>query len=179
MKKYLPLLLLVFFIFVIAFATYRINSKQDLENIKAVQNDTVKIALPNFNLADLFKENQFFNNDTIKQKYSLINFFASWCTTCVAEHEILLRLSDEKIIDIYGVAFRDIDANTKNFLMQHNNPYTQVAKDSQGILAKQLNVEAVPETFLIDNKGNIIKRYQGNLQEFMIDEIKNIILKTN
>lgn len=167
MKKYLPLIILFLFTFLIGLATYKINSKQEIP--------LTKTTLENFKLADLFKENEFFTKESLAKKYSLINFFASWCTTCRAEHEALMRLNDEKIIAIYGVAFRDIDSNTKDFLSKYGNPYDLTSKDPQGIFSKSVNVNAIPETLLIDPEGNIVKRYQGNLQENMIREIKILI----
>ena len=175
MKKYLPFIILIFFVSVIAAATYKINKKQEIKSDKELSLEKTKIILPNFSLQNLFDKNQIFNNATLQKKYSLINFFASWCTTCRAEHDILLRLKSENIIDIYGVAFRDIDENTKKFLDEHGNPYTMIAKDPQGLFSKLINLNAVPETLLIDPEGNIAARYQGNLQEDAIEEIKGFL----
>ena len=182
MKKYLPFLILIFLVSLIAVSTYKINNKQvdaeNLENQNSKEDSSphfikTKISLPDFSLPDLFKENEILSKKTFQKKYSLVNFFASWCTTCRAEHDILLRLKSEGIIDIYGIAFRDIDENTKKFLDQHGNPYTQVAKDSKGLFSKIINLNAVPETLIIDQNGDVVMRYRGNLQESSLDEIES------
>jgi cytochrome c biogenesis protein CcmG/thiol:disulfide interchange protein DsbE len=183
MKKFLPILILAFLLGVIGLSTHKINKSQDkmieqhsLESEGSNVGFTpVKIHLPDFSLPDLFDDSANFSKKDLQKNYSLINFFASWCTTCRAEHAILMRLHDEKIIDIYGVAWRDIDDKTKEYLAREGNPFTKTAKDSQGLFHKITGIEAVPETLLIDKEGNVVMRFRGNLQEFAIDEIKEFL----
>ncbi|OFW81083.1 MAG: hypothetical protein A2887_00995 [Alphaproteobacteria bacterium RIFCSPLOWO2_01_FULL_40_26] len=134
-----------------------------------------QISLPEFSLPDLFDEEKNFSIKDLEGKYSIVNFFASWCTTCHAEHEILLRLRDEKIADIYGIAWRDISENTKNYLKKNGNPFTKIANDSRGLFTKIADIQAIPETWIIDPKGRVIARYRGNLQEFSTGEIRNFL----
>lgn len=185
MQKYLPLLTLLFLVTLIAFSTYKLNNKQNSKqdsNPQGLEDNSfgfskVRISLPEFSLVDLFDEEETFSKKDLKKKYSIINFFASWCTTCHAEHEVLLRLRDENLVDIYGIAWRDIDENTITYLRSNGNPYTKVAKDNAGLFTKITGIKAVPETLIINPEGNVIARYRGNLQEFSIDEIKRIVKK--
>lgn len=178
MKKFLPFLVLISLVLVIALATYRLNQKQEVNLDKSEEVPTIhfvaaKLRLPEFSLSDLFNEDLDFSLKDLKGKYSLVNFFASWCTTCHAEHQVLLRLQAEKVIDIYGVAWRDIDENTKSYLAQNGNPYQKVAKDGTGLFTKIAGISAVPESFIVDPEGKVVMRYKGNLQEFSIDEIRD------
>lgn len=181
MKKFLPLLTLIFLVSLIAVATYNLKQKQEIatteKNSEEFGVHFVKssLNLPEFYLSDLFDENKDFSKKDLKGKFSVVNFFASWCTTCRAEHEILLRLRDEKIIDIYGIAWRDIDKNTKDYLEKHGNPFNKTAKDSQGLFTKIADIQAIPETWIINPEGNVVMRFRGNLQDFSIDEIKNFL----
>ncbi len=178
MKKYLPFLTLIFLVSLIGISTYKLSKKQ--ENNQQTSGSDVhfreeKITLPEFSLPDLFDENKEFSKKNLSgKKYSLINFFASWCTTCRAEHEILLRLKSEGIINMYGVAWHDIDENTKAYLENSGNPFDIVAKDNAGLFTKITGITAVPETLIVNHEGNVIMRYRGNLQDFSIDEIRNI-----
>ena len=187
MKKFLPFLILIFLVNVIGFATYNLNKQQDLEkenkNPNFDDNFSVhflkeRIVLPEFSLPNLFNEKQYFSKQNLIGKYSLVNFFASWCSTCKSEHEVLLKLQGENIIDIYGIACRDIDENTKDYLKKSGNPYKFIATDSRGLFTKIIGIQAVPETLIIDKKGNVVMRFRGNLQDFSIDEIKDF-LKSN
>jgi cytochrome c biogenesis protein CcmG/thiol:disulfide interchange protein DsbE len=184
MKKFLPFLVLAFLISLIAISTYQLSKKQRLErdlqsslsnNFSDVHFKKTKFSLPDFSLADLFNDDQDFSKKDLVGKYSLINFFASWCMTCHAEHDVLLRLKNENIIDIYGVAWRDIDENTREYLEKSGNPFKKVAKDGQGLFSRITGIIAVPETLIVDPKGNVVMRYRGNLQDFSIDEIKDFL----
>lgn len=187
MKKYLPFLILSLFICLIAISTYKLNKAQEIGQKKPFFDEKnqemssnlkkIEISLPDFSLGDLFNENQKFTKKDLLGKYSIINFFASWCTTCIAEHNILLKLSNQENINLYGVAWRDIDKNTKKFLKKNGNPFKQTLKDSKATFGNIINLQAVPETIIINPKGVIIARYQGILEDSSIFEIKRIIKK--
>lgn len=167
----------------ISFSTYNLNKEQDIESSKTDEDFGIyfvksEIALPDFSLPNLFLgEENFSKKDLEGKKYSLINFFASWCTTCRAEHEVLMRLKKSGIIDMYGVAWRDISANTHNFLQSYGNPFDKVATDSKSSLGNEAGIQAIPETWIINEDGVIIWRFRGNLQEFSIEEIQRIVLE--
>lgn len=184
MKKFLPFLTLIFLVGLIGLSTYNLNRKQeveqDLPSSTSSQSDNIhfakeKIILPEFSLPDLFDENSDFSKKDLIGHYSVINFFASWCTTCRAEHDLLLKLKNEDIVEIYGIAWRDIDNNSKALLKNSGNPFNRVAKDSRGLFTKIIGIQAVPETLVIDPKGNVVMRYRGNLQDFSLDEIRDVV----
>jgi hypothetical protein len=50
-----------------------------------------------------------------------------------------------------------------------------IATDSGGLFSKITRIQAVPETLIIDKKGNVVMRYRGNLQDFSINEIRNFL----
>ncbi len=181
LSRYTPLLILFFLLSVIGFATYKINNKQAIDSQEVTQSFdqrfvSQKIQLEDFELPNLFDENDNFSKADFKgKKYSLINVFASWCTTCRAEHQILLQLKSLGIVDLYGVAWRDINQNTKKYLTESGNPFKKVAADNQALFSKLIGVKAVPETFLVDEKGRVVWRYSGNLEETAFDEIKQFL----
>jgi cytochrome c biogenesis protein CcmG/thiol:disulfide interchange protein DsbE len=179
-KKYLPFLTLIFLVSLIAFSIYKLNSRQQGEiggsnNEPDINFAKVSIALPDFSLPDLFDKDAQFEKENLLGHYSLVNLFASWCTTCHAEHEILLQLKAENIIDIYGIAWRDIESKTKKYLATAGNPFKRVAKDSGGLFTKMTGLNAIPETWIVDPQGTVVMRFRGNLQSFNIDEIKKFL----
>jgi len=168
----IPLIILVLITAVGSFAIYRIEKSKHLE-----QNFESKkiIELPQISFQNLFDANDSITNlDFAQSEYSLLNVFASWCMSCVEENGILLKLAKNKNINIYGIAYHDIDENTKKYLGENQNPYKKVGVDRKGELANALLVEAVPETFLINKKGQILRRYQGPLDEKFIDFINQL-----
>jgi cytochrome c biogenesis protein CcmG/thiol:disulfide interchange protein DsbE len=183
MKKFLYLIFFTILLVITIIATYKIsnNSPKTAPSLEEGQSDTaffrVNITLPEFLFNDIFSNDQNFSKKDLEGKYSIINFFASWCTTCHAEHQILLSLSEEKIIDIYGIAWRDVDENARQYLEENGNPFTKVVSDGNGLFTKLANIQAVPETWIIDKKGDVVMRFRGNLQEFTIKEIKDFLNK--
>lgn len=89
----------------------------------------------------------------------LVNFFASWCAPCRAEHPFLAQLAGEGIT-IYGVNYKDRAEDALGFLGDLGNPYTAIGQDA-GRMALDWGVYGVPETYVIDGEGQIVLRFAG------------------
>ncbi len=185
LQNFAPLIILLAFVALISVALIKSSSQTNLSEDQASNEFAArvlkqKIQLPEFSLPDLFDENKNFSINDLKnneKKYSIINFFASWCGTCAAEHEALMHLASENVADLYGVAWRDFGENTIKFLDKNGNPFKKVALDSQGLFTRILGIKAVPETVIIDSEGAVVLRYQGNISHETVLEIKNFLNK--
>ncbi len=93
----------------------------------------------------------------------LVNFFASWCVPCLAEHPLLTRLAREEGIPVLGVNYKDATADATAWLDRHGNPYDKVGADADGRTAIDWGVYGVPETFVVDRDGHIRFRHAGPL----------------
>lgn len=91
----------------------------------------------------------------------LVNFWASWCPPCRAEHPTLTELS--KRMPVYGVDLKDPEGAAQRFLSGHGDPFHALATDPRGRVAIDWGVTAPPETFIIDGAGRILYRYAGPL----------------
>ncbi len=111
----------------------------------------------------------------VKDKYTLINFFASWCTSCLAEHQYLSLLKGYKNLQIYGIAWHDDKDSLSKWLKKNGNPYHQVGIDKEGKLVIDFGLTGVPETFLISPQGQIIFHQAGPLDKNIVEN--NIIKK--
>tara|TARA_Y100001935_G_scaffold196805_1_gene164880 strand:+ start:401 stop:919 length:519 start_codon:yes stop_codon:yes gene_type:complete len=143
-------------------------------NIYTPQVD-VKKDIPYFE-AKLFDSDLVKNSKEIfqKEKFYLLNIWASWCAPCRDEHPILLKLKDQVNLEIIGLNYKDNIINAKKFLKELNSPYKLILLDENGIIAIEWGAYGVPETFLIYNK-RIVKRYVGPLNMNSIIEIKKFI----
>jgi cytochrome c biogenesis protein CcmG, thiol:disulfide interchange protein DsbE len=99
----------------------------------------------------------------------LVNYWASWCAPCRVEHPNLEALA-EAGIPIYGVNYKDTEANAIGFLEELGDPYTRIGADLEGRMALDWGVYGVPETYLIDSDGTILLRIAGPLTERVINE---------
>lgn len=90
----------------------------------------------------------------------LVNYWASWCAPCRAEHPMLRELAAEGI-PIYGINYKDTEANALKFLDDLGNPFTAVGADEEGRTAIDWGVYGVPETYVVDGEGRILARVAG------------------
>lgn len=95
-------------------------------------------------------------------KVTLVNFWASWCPPCHAEHPKLLEMAAEGM-PIVGVNFKDQAGPAAGYLTEDGNPFVGVAFDPQGRTAIDWGVTAPPETFILDSDGVILYRFAGPL----------------
>ena len=90
----------------------------------------------------------------------LVNFWASWCAPCRVEHPNLTALADDGL-PVYGVNYKDKNANALAFLRELGDPYAALGTDPEGAMALDWGVYGVPETFLVDGDGTILTRVAG------------------
>ena len=105
-------------------------------------------------------------------KISLLNVWATWCTSCKEEHKVLMDIAQKKQAIIYGLNYKDEPKAALKWLLKNGNPYTQLLFDEQGRMGVDLGVYGTPETYLIDPQGIIRYKYIGPItREVWIDII--------
>lgn len=101
----------------------------------------------------------------LKGKVALVNFWATSCTTCVAEMPKMVSTYDKYKARGYehvAVAMSyDPPSYVVNFAQTRKLPFS-VAIDNTGAVAKAWgDVQLTPTTYLVNRKGEIVKRYVG------------------
>lgn len=110
---------------------------------------------PAFNLPQLHDTSKRFSAEEMKGKVWLLNVWASWCVSCREEHPILMALSQQNIVPIYGLDYKDKKEDGEAWLRQGGDPYTVSALDRDGRIGIDYGVYGVPETYVIDKQGII------------------------
>jgi peroxiredoxin len=98
-------------------------------------------------------------------KVVLVNFWATSCTSCVAEMPQLMATYEkyrERGYDMVAVAMSyDPPSYVVNFSQTRKLPF-KVAIDNTGTVAQAWgDVRLTPTTYLVNKRGEIVKRYVG------------------
>ncbi|MCB2037225.1 MAG: TlpA family protein disulfide reductase [Ottowia sp.] len=101
----------------------------------------------------------------LKGKVTLVNFWATSCTTCVAEMPQIVATYNQykgKGYDTLAVAMSyDPPAYVVNYAETRKLPF-KVAIDNTGAVAKAWgDVQLTPTSYLLNKQGEIVKRYVG------------------
>jgi len=98
----------------------------------------------------------------------IVNFWASWCAPCRAEHPQLEQLAAEGV-PVYGVNYKDDPDNALDFLRELGDPYAAVGADAQGRMALDWGLYGVPETYVIDGAGRVVMRFAGPVTQSVLE----------
>lgn len=97
-----------------------------------------------------------FSSDDLPGQVSLVNIFGSWCVACRIEHPFLTKLKADGVVPIYGIDWREKDADAgPAWLAKFGDPYTVVGDDPDSKAAIAFGVTGAPETFIVDARGVI------------------------
>ena len=101
----------------------------------------------------------------LQGRVTLVNFWATSCTTCVAEMPKLVETYDKyraKGFETLAVAMSyDPPSYVVNYAQTRKLPF-QVAIDNTGAVARAWgDVQLTPTSFVVNKRGEIVKRYVG------------------
>ena len=162
------IILLILFIIGVFFVGLNKNSTYDTKNL--IGQKISKIQLEHFT------DNRIITEDDLKKNnFTLINFWASWCGPCRIEHPMLLKLNEEKNLELLGVNFKDKKNNALEFLKDLGDPYDDLARDELGKHSINFGIYGIPESILINKDLVIIKKFIGPISKNDYNYIKNII----
>ena len=104
-------------------------------------------------------------NALVTGKPVVVNFWASWCAPCVAEHPLLVKMVKDTGVNLVGINHKDQAVNARRFLARYGNPYTAIGTDGDGRAAIEWGVYGMPETFVVDGQGTIVYKHVGPISE--------------
>lgn len=114
-------------------------------------------------------------SQTLKGEPTVVNVWASWCTACRAEHEVLLELAASKRVRLIGLDYKDAPADAARWLTELGNPYGMVAVDEDGRTGIDWGVYGVPETFFVDAGGVVRYKHVGPLEPARLEQALALI----
>lgn len=93
---------------------------------------------------------------------TVVNFWASWCPPCRAEHPVLKAMA-ESGIRVAGIDMMDAEKDALAYLEREGNPFFALATDPQGRNRVEWGVTNPPETFIIGGDGTVLFKFVGPL----------------
>lgn len=111
----------------------------------------------------------------LRGKWVMINFWGSWCVSCISEHPHLIQLAaktrQRDDFAILGVDFKDSDSGARAFLARHGDPGYRQAKDPGQKVAIDWGVYGAPESFLVDPQGVVRYKQTGPIYEGWFEQV--------
>ena len=154
----LCLSLFVIFAYDIEMANGKLSIKSSIS--KQIKSNLIGQKKPNFYLTSL-KDYEIPQEKHLDiANFKLINFWASWCAPCRAEHSTLMSIQQNGY-HIIGINYKDVSSKAEEFLTELGNPYIAIGSDASGKTAIDWGVYGIPETFLLDKDNKILLRIAG------------------
>lgn len=167
---------ILFFVPLVAFAGLAASFWVGLQtDPRIIPSALIDQPLPAFELPPLEPGKQGFGNNDLTGRVRLINIFASWCLPCRVEHPLLMQLAEEGSVPVYGINWKDRQADAIAWLAELGDPYARIGQDPDNKVGIDLGVYGVPETYLIDAEGRIRFKNVGPLFPETLEEIQELI----
>ncbi|MHB8681262.1 MAG: TlpA family protein disulfide reductase [Acidimicrobiales bacterium] len=101
---------------------------------------------------------------SLRGRWVVVNFFASWCPPCQQEEPELVTFAFEHgaatDAALVGVAYDDASSSARSFLTSSGATWPAVS-DPGGQIALDFGVRAPPETFLVSPDGIVVAHLDG------------------
>lgn len=150
-------------------------------NPREIPSALINKPVPEFRLARLDDPDTLVTPDSMRSQVWLLNVWASWCVACKEEHPVLVDIAQAKHVPLIGFNYKEarggsvaetrglnleqetalVIKKATTWLTDFGDPYQFTVLDVDGRAGIDLGVYGVPETFLIDQQGNIRYKHMG------------------
>lgn len=172
-RTILPIFIIVL-LFVLLYVGLYLNPRHESDDSPMIG----KMA-PDFDLPDLVVPGERFSRADLNGQVSLVNIWATWCPSCRAEHDVLMRLAASGEVPIFSINWKDRPDSggsreaALQWLSVLGNPYQKTGDDGDNVAGLEWAVTGAPETYLIDVEGRICERITGPLNDIAVPNPEN------
>ena len=142
---------------------------------RAIDSPLIDAPAPRFALQDL--DGQQLSLDELRGQPVMINFWATWCQPCIAEHPVLQAIARryEGRAHFVGIIYQDEPELIRRFIAQRGG-WGRTLLDPEGDTAIAYGVYGAPETFFIDAGGTVVRKVTGPMgASFLSDIIEELL----
>lgn len=120
--------------------------------------------MPDFQLPGVGDSPAIIRTQDLQGKVLLVNFWATWCPPCRREIPSLIRLHNEnkdKNFTVIGISMDTSGRDKVETFIRKIGVNYPVALGNNGVSTAFGAQGAIPSSFLVDEKGGIVKKYPG------------------
>jgi len=172
-------------LFIIALSVCIYINKDTILNSDKFQNKTLenisntdskyKLEVPDFELKDVYGNK--INLLDYKGKIIFVNFWTSWCDSCLFEIPDLNEINNEykdKDVVILAISVMETETTIGNFVEAYDYGL-KFLLDLDGEVAKLYGAEGYPTTFVIDKNGKLYDKKSDSIdKKYLIDTINKL-----
>lgn len=134
--------------------------------------------MPSFALESVFDGNVV-KSDEFSGDVMLITFFATWCAPCVMEVPTFIELQNkysDKGFSIVAISVDQAESSEVASFAKKNGINYPVLMATNSVLQAFGGVYGIPTSFMVNRKGEVVKRYTGYVDSSVfIKDIKQML----
>ncbi len=128
--------------------------------------------MPDFSLKSV-RDGRVVDSTVFSGKALYITFFATWCPPCVKEVPVLVELQDQLSNSGFSVVGLSVDeaglSVVADFVEKNAINYPVLMAEFKTTMDFG-GVFGIPVSFLVNKKGNVVKRYTGYVQRKVLEK---------